>query len=115
MKKKALKIVEIAQDHKAIDPVVLDLRKVSNFCDFFVVLTGTSHPHIRAIADGIKAGLKKQGIRNIHLEGYRQSRWIVLDYASVIVHIFDEESRYYYDLEHLWADAKVVKLKKQGT
>lgn len=111
MKSRVLKIVELARDNKAIDITALDLRRVSNFCDFFVILTGTSKTHIKAIADAISDELRKSGLRTHHAEGYQESRWIVLDYLSVIVHIFDEETRSFYDLEHLWADATKVSLK----
>jgi len=111
LKNKALKIAELAHDKKALEIVVLDLRKVSNFCDYFVIASGNSTTHIRAIADGINRGLKDAGKRAHHLEGYRESRWVVLDYESIIVHIFDEETRFFYDLEHLWSDAKKVKTK----
>ena len=108
MKSKALKIVSIAEEKKAVDPVILDVRKISTFCDFFVIITGTSQMHIRSIADGIEEEMKKHGVRCNHREGDYESRWLVLDYASVVVHIFDEEMRGFYDLEHLWADASRV-------
>jgi len=114
---KVSKIVEFAREKKSLYPVVLDLRKVANFCDFFIILTGTSRPHIKAIADGINEGLSGQGMKFHHCEGYNESKWVVLDYADVIVHIFDDETRSFYDLEHLWADApKVIqnRKKKQG-
>lgn len=110
-------IVEFAKEKKSLYSVVLDLRKIANFCDFFVILTGTSKPHIRAIADGINEGLSGQGVKAHHCEGYHESKWVVLDYADVIVHIFDNETRSFYDLEHLWADAPKVghnKKRKQG-
>ncbi|MFH1458912.1 MAG: ribosome silencing factor [Candidatus Omnitrophota bacterium] len=114
MKKRALKIVELAQAVKAIEPVILDLRKVSNFCDFFVIITGTSQTHIRAIADNIETGLKKQSLTSRHKEGYKYTHWVVLDYNSVIVHIFNDETRKFYDLEHLWADAPIVEINQKG-
>ncbi|MBU4304669.1 MAG: ribosome silencing factor [Candidatus Omnitrophica bacterium] len=105
MKSKALKIVSIAEEKKVVEPVILDVRKISTFCDFFVIVTGTSQMHIRSIADAIEEEMKKEGVRCNHREGDYASRWVVLDYASVVVHIFDEEMRSFYDLEHLWADA----------
>ena len=113
MKEKAFNIVKFAQEKKAIDPVVLDVRKISNFCDFFVIITGTSQTHMQAIADGIKQGMRALGVISHHKEGYNDARWIVLDYSSVIVHIFDGETRSFYDLEHLWGDAAVLKLKQK--
>lgn len=111
LKSKVLKIVDLAQDKKAVDIIALDLRKTANFCDFFVIMTGTSGTHIKSIADGINQGLRKGGFGTHHAEGYRQSKWVVLDYLSVIVHIFDEEARGFYDLEHLWADAPKLRIK----
>ena len=107
-----MEIVELAMDKKAIDVVALDLRKTANFCDYFVILTGTSTTHIKSIADGINDGLRKVGMRTHHAEGYRESKWVVLDHFSVIVHIFDEDTRFFYDLENLWSDAPKLKLKK---
>lgn len=103
----------MAEDKKVKDSVILNLRKISNICDFFVILSGTSATHIRAIADGIIEGLSKEGVRKSHFEGYAQAKWIVLDYTSVIVHIFDEETRNFYALEHLWADASKILPKKE--
>ncbi len=106
-----MEIVSYAEERKALNAVVLDLRKISNFCDFFVILTGTAKTHIQAIADGITGGLLKHGLHKSHREGYHEAKWLVLDYVSIIVHIFDEETRDFYDLEHLWSDAPHV-LKK---
>jgi ribosome-associated protein len=111
LRNRVLRIVELARDNKAIDITALDLRRVSNFCDFFVILTGTSKTHIKAIADSISGEMRSSGLRTHHAEGYQESRWVVLDYLSIIVHIFDEETRSFYDLEHLWADAAKLNLK----
>jgi len=113
LKNRILRIVELARDNKALDITALDLRSVSNFCDFFVILTGTSKTHIKAISDAISSEMRKTGVRAHHAEGYRESRWVVLDYTSLIVHIFDEETRSFYDLEHLWADAARLNLNPQ--
>ena len=110
---KVLKIIELAEDKKAVDITALDLRKKANFCDFFVILTGTSATHIKSIADGINDGLRKVDMRTHHAEGYRESKWVVLDHFSVIVHIFDEETRLFYDLENLWSDAPILRLNKK--
>ncbi|MFH2137200.1 MAG: ribosome silencing factor [Candidatus Omnitrophota bacterium] len=107
-KNKALRIAELAADKKASDIVILDLRKVLNFCDFFVIVTGTSKIHNKAIADGIFDGLRQEKEQVGHREGYAQAAWIVLDCSSVIVHVFDEETRNFYDLEHLWAAVEYI-------
>ena len=102
--KKANKIIEFAEEKNAMNPELLDLREVSNFCDFFVIFTGTSKTHSQAIADGIMRGMKATKEKISHKDGYQDLQWIVLDYQSVIVHIFDEETRQYYDLERLWGE-----------
>lgn len=113
MKDKVLKIVELAEEVKAEDIVVLDLRKICNFCDYFVICTGTSSTHIQAIADQINSRLRDSGFKANAQEGYQSSRWVVLDYASVMVHVFDQEAREFYDLENLWAKAKKIDLNKK--
>ncbi|MFH1061336.1 MAG: ribosome silencing factor [Candidatus Omnitrophota bacterium] len=113
MKDKVLRIVELAEEVKADDIVVLDLRKICNFCDYFVICTGTSSTHVKGIADQINARLKECGFTTNPRASYQESRWIVLDYASVMVHVFDQEAREFYDLENLWAQAKKMNLKKK--
>ena len=100
---------QIALDKKADDVVVLDLRKLSMLADFFVICSGTSEPHLKAIADELHLQLKELGIRHQHRDGSAASRWLVLDYVDVLVHIFHPKVREYYTLEDLWRDAKRVK------
>jgi ribosome-associated protein len=86
--------------------VALDLREVSTFTDFFVICSGTSEPHLKAIAGEIEARLKEDhGIRAAAVDGFPASQWIVLDYMQVIVHVFHREKREFYALESLWGDA----------
>jgi ribosome-associated protein len=99
----------IAEDKKATDPLILDVRKVSSVTDYIVLCSGTSEPHLKAIADEIGRRLRAAGLRATHHDGYPQSRWIVMDYGDVMVHIFHPELREHYDLEHLWGDAKRVR------
>lgn len=84
------------------------MEGIATFCDYFVIATGTSATHIRAVADGIQESLKKLGVRQHHIEGYREAVWVVVDYGSVVVHVFEENARQFYDLERLWADAPRV-------
>jgi ribosome-associated protein len=100
---------EIALDKKAEDVLILDVRVVSSVTDFFVICTGTSEPHLKAIADEIARRLRDEGIRPRHREGFPPSRWIVMDYNDVLVHVFHPELRQRYTLEQLWGDAKRVK------
>ena len=100
---------DIALDKKALDPVLLDVRKVSSVADYFLILSGNSEPHLKAIADEIARRLRDAGLRTRHHNGYPQSRWVVMDYGDVMIHIFHPEMREHYGLEHLWGDGKRVK------
>lgn len=107
--KLAQSIAKFAQDKKAQDVMILDMRKVANFCDYFVIGTGQSTRQVQAIADGIGEGLKKQNIKIRHIQGLSDSHWVVLDSGSVVAHVFDKETREFYALEYLWQEAKKVK------
>ena len=86
--------------------MILDLRGISTFTDFFVICSGTSEPHLKAIAGEIEGGLKTDhGVRPVSIDGFPASQWIVLDYMQVIVHVFHREKREFYSLEDLWGDA----------
>jgi ribosome-associated protein len=95
-------IVAAAEDKKANYITALELRGKTLIADFFIICTGTSNIHIRAIADGIVEALEKQGIRRHRIEGYSEATWVLLDYGDVIVHIMSEEQRSFYGLETLW-------------
>jgi ribosome-associated protein len=100
-----------AADKKADDIVVLDLRGISTFTDFFVVCSGTSDPQIKAISSGIRTTIREKfGKGPFAEDGLPSSRWIVVDYAQVIIHIFHTESREFYSLEDLWGDAPRLEL-----
>ena len=91
-------------------PVLLDMRAVCGFCDYFVIMHGTSNTHVRAIAESVRTELEKEKIRPLsNLPSQDASGWIVLDYSGVVVHIFSEQVREFYALERLWADAKKVR------
>lgn len=94
-----------ALDRKATDVVILDLRKVTEFTDYFVLASGASQRQILAIADAVQETLRAQGLRPSHLEGYPRQEWILLDYADFVVHIFTQRTRAFYDLERLWGGA----------
>jgi len=95
-------------DHRAVDPVVLDMRALTIITDYFLISHGTSSVHIRALADAVVEALEERGVRPHGTEGYDSARWILLDYGDLIVHIFAEEERSFYDLERLWSDAPRV-------
>jgi ribosome-associated protein len=99
--------VQAALDKKAVDVVVLDLRKAGGFTDYFVICTGTNPRQIHAIADGVEDALRKTfGERPALAEGVHKSEWILLDYFNFIVHIFSRDCRAFYDLERLWGNAE---------
>jgi len=99
--------VQAARNKKALDIVVLDLRKAGGFTDYFVICTGTNPRQIHAIADGVEDTLRKDfGERPTLAEGVHRSEWILLDYFNFIVHVFSRECRTFYDLERLWGNAE---------
>jgi ribosome-associated protein len=101
-----------AEGSRGKDVLVLDMRDQTSIFDFFVVASGTSTRQLRAIADGIDDVLQKHfGHRRVGREGYEDSHWILLDYGSIVIHLFDEKSRDFYRIEDLWAGAKRVEWK----
>ncbi len=104
----------LALEKKAFDVKILDLRKLSSICDFFVICSANVEVHAKAIADWIIENLEKQGISFWHNEGYQACRWILLDYVDVVVHIFLPQVREFYALEKLWGDAKFVELSEEN-
>lgn len=104
-KKLALEIAKIIDDKKGQDICVLNIEHVSSFADYFVIASGTSTRQVKAIADEIEDKLIEKGIFPHHKEGYDTGTWILLDYLSVVVHVFVEEERRFYHLERVWKDA----------
>jgi ribosome-associated protein len=99
-----------AGDKKALELVVLDLRPVASFTDYFIITSGTNARQVQAIADGIVEQLKLQGTRPARIEGYTGAEWVLVDYGDFIVHVFEDKARRFYDLERLWRDAARVQL-----
>ncbi|HYC06667.1 MAG TPA: ribosome silencing factor, partial [Candidatus Binatia bacterium] len=104
----ARRIVELAEDKKAADIVLLDLAGRTTLADYFVICSGGSERQIAAIADGVIGTLRDEGVRPIGREGEAASHWILVDFGSVIVHIFTPPERDYYELEKHWAEAKTI-------
>ncbi|MEL7338020.1 MAG: ribosome silencing factor, partial [Planctomycetota bacterium] len=101
--------------NRADDVAVLDVTQQTAIFDYFVLATGTSRRQLHAISEEIDDVLQKElGDKRLGIEGYEESRWIVLDYGSVVIHLFDEDTRHYYDLESLWADATPISLQTLG-
>ncbi len=109
-KKFAVAAAKIAAERNCTDIVVLDLKGISQITDYFVIATGTSDRQRRTVADEISEAGRELGFQRFGRAGYEQARWILLDFVDVVVHVFDEEYRQYYDLELLWGDAKKVKI-----
>lgn len=99
-----------ARDKKAEDVMLLDLRELTIMCDYFLICTARNTQHVKAVAEGIEERLEAEGRRVRHLEGMAKARWVLMDYGDVIVHVFLPEERAFYDLERLWADARLTEL-----
>ena len=102
--------IRAAEDKKAHDIVILDLRKAAGFTDYFIICSGTNPRQIRAIADAIMETLAAEGAKPAHIEGYDRSEWILLDYFDFIGHIFAPETRTFYGLERLWGNAERIEV-----
>lgn len=107
-KVKTEKIVGFLEEKKARDINTIDIKELTIIADYFVVCSGTSTTHIKSLADGLEFGMEEMGFKHFHKEGYNSARWILLDYGDVIVHIFHEEDRAFYNLERLWSDGKLT-------
>ncbi len=104
-KEQACLCARVAADNKARDIRVLDMRGITPLYDYFVLATGTSRRQIHTLAEEIDAALRAEGERRLGIEGYEASKWVVQDYGDIVVHLFDADTRSYYALEDLWADA----------
>ena len=103
--------VRSAADRKATEIVVLDLRQIASFAEYFVIASGANQRQVQAISDAIEENLKKQlSSRPVRIEGYNSAEWVLMDYGDFVVHIFNKEAREFYDLERLWRDAGKVSL-----
>lgn len=107
--KRALIAAQTADDNRGRDIVILDMRDMTTFFDYFVICSGTSRRQLHAISEEIDHALEEGlGDHRLGIEGYNESRWILLDYGDVVIHLFEPETRQYYDLENLWGKAKRV-------
>ncbi len=102
----AKKTALFALTKKAADVTIMDLRKVTDMADFFVICSGDSDTQVKAIADAITDGMDQAGVQAWHREGLTERQWVLLDYVDVVVHVFHREARKFYGLEKLWGDAK---------
>jgi ribosome-associated protein len=105
---RALLCARVAADNKAHDIVVLDMTGTTPLYDYFVLATGTGRRQIHTVIEEIDAALTAEGDRRLGIEGYEAGKWVVQDYGDVVVHVFDPETRKYFGLEDLWADARRI-------
>ena len=95
---------------QAVDPVVLDISRLTTIAHYFVITHGNSDRHVRAIAQSVQEGLEKENVYLWHMEGMNEGRWVLLDYGSVMIHVFYRDLREFYGLERLWGNARRVKV-----
>ena len=103
-------ITEASLDKKAFDIRILDIRELTTVADYFIILSGNSTIQTRTIADEIEEKMEEAGYSLLSKEGHESARWILLDFADIIVHVFHKEDRDFYNLEKLWVDAKVLNI-----
>ena len=108
----AVLAAEVCADKKAKDIVVLDVRKITTISDYFIICSTTNERQARAITDDLRVRMKEIGKREMGVEGVADGRWVLQDFADIVVHVFLESQREFYDIEGLWADAKQVRWKK---
>ena len=108
------KAVDALEASKAVDIVALDLRSLSDATDYFMIASGTSDTHVRALAGKVLDALSEVEMKPHHVEGITAGRWVLLDFVDLVVHVFHPTLRDFYQLERLWSDAPVVKLPQHG-
>ncbi|MCX7794114.1 MAG: ribosome silencing factor [Thermodesulfovibrionales bacterium] len=109
---KARKVYELASDKKARDIVILELKDLTILTDYFIICSGDSTTQVRAIVEHIEERLGKAGLKPLSIEGLSYSHWVLMDYGDIIIHVFEEETRHYYELEKLWLDAPRIEVAK---
>ena len=107
---RVLAALHAASEKKALEPVVLDLREIASFTDYFVIVSGANERQVLAISDEVYESLKKAGHAAARVEGYKTAEWILLDYGDFVVHVFEQKARKFYDLERLWRESQRVEL-----
>jgi ribosome-associated protein len=104
--------VKALDEKKAADLRLLHIGDISVLADYFVIATGTSNTHVKALADEVEFRLEGLGVQPVHKEGYRSNSWILLDYGSVVIHVFTPDARAFYDLDRLWGDGENIEISK---
>tara|TARA_B100000902_G_scaffold398473_1_gene465368 strand:+ start:11730 stop:12101 length:372 start_codon:yes stop_codon:yes gene_type:complete len=105
-------IIEGMQEMKGVDITIMDLRKIeTSVCNYFVICSGTSNTHTSSIGENIRKNVsKKIAEKPWNIEGFKTSEWILIDYSDIVVHVFQQHTRFFYDLEDLWGDAKITNI-----
>ena len=104
--------LEALEDKKAMDVRILDITHVSTLADYFMIASGSNQNQVQAMVDNVEEMLTKAGYEPKQIEGTRNSSWILMDYGDLIIHVFDEENRLFYDLERIWRDGKVLEMEE---
>lgn len=111
---KPTEIAKLMLEKKAIDIKVFDVRKITTLTDYFIICTSESDPQTKAVVSHVEKTLRKNGIKPTNSEGINNNEWVILDYIDIIIHIFSKQKREFYDLDRLWADAKIKKIKDKN-
>ena len=106
------KIINCLLDKKAIEINVIDVKKLTSLTDIFIVCSSESEPQAKAIMNHLTDTLSQDKIKPLHIEGHENLKWILIDYANIVINIFNKETRQYYNIERLWGDAKIKKIKE---
>lgn len=109
-KDKAILSAIAAKEKKASDILVLEIKGLTTIADYFIICSGLTSRQVKAVAEAVGEKLSKKAIYPSHIEGLPDARWVLMDYGDLVVHIFDEETRKYYELEKLWGDAPEVEI-----
>ena len=99
---------EALEDKKALDVKIIDIEQVSTLADYFIIASGTNRNQVQAMADNVEEVLGRAGYEPKQIQGYQTGNWILMDYRDIVIHVFDEENRLFYDLERIWRDGSVI-------
>lgn len=99
-------VCDALEDKKASDLKIINIEEVSVLADYFIIASGTNRNQVQAMADNVEEVLSKEGIEPKQIEGYQTANWVLMDYKDIVIHIFDEENRLFYDIERIWRDGK---------
>lgn len=111
-KEMAKLVCRALEEKKAEDIKIINIEEVSVLADYFIIASGTNRNQVQAMADNVEETLGKEGVNPKQIEGYQTANWVLLDYGDVIVHVFDEENRLFYDLERIWRDGKSISVEE---